>query len=115
MIEGVTIIETITQTVDKLEFSWVVITVLVALSLLVGIEAISNLRDKKILEGFLCLLVVVVSLLLGLYNTGVFVNNQQTETLYIVQIDDNVSVKEFCEKYEIVSIDGDKYTVRLRN
>ena len=114
--DGVTIIETISSEVQQgtMESPWIVIVALIAISLAAIYESLVNFASKRKLEGIAPLSVVIVSMFLGLSCLGVFNNNQHTETLYIVTIDETVTAKAFHENYEIVSVNNDTYTVRLK-
>lgn len=113
MIDGVTIIETISQSVETpMASPWIIVFALFGISIAAGVEALSYFKSKRIIEGTVASLVIVVSIFVGLFGCGVFKQKPQ-ETVYIVTIDDNVSAKEFHDMYDVVSINGDKYTVRL--
>ena len=112
MIEGVTVVETIAQeVVQSIEHPLIVILGLVAISIAAICESLSFFKGKRILEGAAMLSVVVVSLLVGLFSCGVIQPPKQ-ETLYVITVDDSVSAKELHENFEVISVSGDRYTVR---
>ena len=113
MIEGVTVVETIVQEiVQPIEQPLIVILGLLAISIAAICESLSFFKGKHILEGAAMLSVVAVSLFIGLFGCGIIQQPKQ-ETVYVITVDDTVSAKELHENFEVLSVDGDKYTVKL--
>ena len=115
MIEGVTVVETIAQEMAQpIEQPIIVILGLLAISIAAICESLSFFKGKHILEGAAMLSVIVVSLFVGLFSCGV-IRQPKQETLYIITVDDTVSAKELHENFDVISVNGDKYTVKLIN
>ena len=115
MIEGVTVVETITQELaTPIGNPIIVILGLVAISIAALCESLSFFKSKRLLEGALMLSVIIVSLFVGLFGCGVIQQPKQ-ETLYIITVDETVTAKELHENFEVISVNGDEYKVKVLN
>ena len=111
--DGVTVVETISKTVDGQPYPWILIVGLAVMSLIAICNAKDEFRHGRALEALIVLAVVPMSVLVGVVASVEWYQNLQSETVYIVQLDYSASAKEFYEKYEVLDVDEDKLTVRL--
>lgn len=72
-----------------------------------------SLRSKEWKASILCCVVAVI-FLYGIYLLIEDTRSAQENIEYIVTIDDSVSFKEFYNKYEIIEVNGDLYTIKER-
>lgn len=87
----------------------VMMVIATGLAIWIGVEEQSGTAGFK---SFL--LVLAVALVVSLLTAVATEHPTAYETHYKVTIDDNVSMNEFNEKYEIVSQEGKIYTIRER-
>ena len=87
---GITVVDTITNVSQASGFSWVTVLALLAFSIAVSYESITLFYDKKYLESLLTAAVVAVSILVGVQSS--VQKNEITETLpdYILEKYNNV-------------------------
>lgn len=114
MIDGVTILATeLTGSKDILLFA----TIMFGLSaLLILVLAIKKFMEERspgpaIMLLFLGLLEgVIFAILVNSYNIW----NPDEHKQYIVTIDDSVGFKEFYNNYKVLGVNGDLYTIEIR-
>ena len=68
--------------------------------------------SDKILTIFYIIFVISFSLFLMLFPISAFVEYGTFHTEYVVEVNDSVGFNEFYNHYDIISQDGDIYTVR---
>ena len=118
---GVTILNSM-EVVAETAYGWntkctISLCVMIAgLLLLLSMLWISGKWDKDVVNviGVICSLMFVF----GLVFTIVFYKTENPiayKTQYQVTADDSVSLNEFLERYDIISIDGKIYTVEEKN
>jgi len=121
MLEGIKIIKTLTET----KYTYGIINLIGGIALLVVglillsiiIVCITDLfKHKKIddLGSFIMCVILGVFLILSSISTigNYFTRTQYTTTKYQVIIDDNVKYNDFVNRYDIISHDGDIYTIK---
>ena len=114
--DGVTILnqfEVVTKTVFSWESFWW--GALAGAIIGFGVSVIFGLQEQEWLAFFVGLGVfcTLLGLLLGLLGGFVLMSTPvEYETHYEVSINENVSMKEFMDKYEIIETRGFIYTVR---
>ena len=87
----------------------VMMLIAISLAIWIGVEKQSGTAGIK---SFL--LVFVVALVVSVFTVLATEQPISYETHYKVIIDDNVSMNEFNEKYEIINQEGKIYTIRER-
>ena len=112
--EGITIIEEhFCRVVEITQL----ITICVFFTLLcVGILALYQFIYKNTENNFnkklsIVCSVLVVILCIALWTHQIY-NYNKTHFEYTIEVDDSVSFNDFFDRYEIVSVDGDKYRVK---
>lgn len=68
-------------------------------------------KSMKILT--LCCSIGIVIMCIALWTVQIC-NYNKTHYEYVVEVDDSVTFNDFFDRYEIVSVDGDRYRVKER-
>lgn len=115
MLEGIEILNKIEIMESPM---WITIAIIVcSVGILVGIgmffaDVITDFLDDK---WWISALIIVLSYI-GVLTMSILDKNLLTEPTgqykYQVTIDDNVSMNEFLEKYEIIEVNGKIYTIK---
>ena len=110
--DGVTILNTF---IEKLEVAqpWFTIGLVLTFGglfgfVVFGVIAGHDLSIFYTIMSIICCIGCFIGILIGQFAP------RETETRYQVIIDDSVNFNEFQERYEIIEVDGQIYTVRLR-
>ena len=108
MLDGVTLLHTFTSTTGTIWvwLLWIAFAVLAAATVYFWIVA-ANRRTVVHL-----LVALVITLLCFSCLGAAITTAPHTETLYKVTIDSNVSYREFTYYYEVVTVEGEIYTIR---
>ena len=111
--EGVTILsETVTRDISI--FGCIVLICLGIIWFIVGfICLVISIREFEVPFIILSLILIFPSVVSGI--VGIVHLSEKPYTVYKVTIDDDVSFKEFNEKYEIIKQDGLIYEVKERS
>lgn len=119
MIDGVTILnqfEVVTKTSFNWSSCWTGVFIALGLSLIVSI--IFGLKENDIVAGITIFIVMTLLLptMLGfMFGEIIFPKPIAYETHYEVTINDNVSMNDFYDKYELIEQRGKIYTVKEIN
>ena len=111
MMEGITVLSQnyISNTVGDIVLL-ILATLLFILALFVILYSLKIMREQDKSTGFLFLLFLLpIAVLFTVCLIGYVKNNPYTE--YKVTISNEVKLKEFNEKYEIIDQDGEIYTI----
>lgn len=112
--DGVTILEEISYRGYALDLA-IAFTIILVIALgrliYLGID-LCRTPGPLFAKSFLVILMVVIIVFGVNIMTIVFDAYNTVYTKYKVTIDDSVSFKEFTNRYEVISLDGDIYTVR---
>lgn len=112
--DGVTILEEISYrgyTLD-LAIAFTIIVIIVLGRLIYLFIDLFGTPGPLFAKSFLVISMVVTIVFCVTVMTIVFDAYNTVYTKYKVTIDDSVSFKEFTNRYEVISLDGDIYTVR---
>ena len=116
--DGVTILNTITENVSNTAGFLVVILIFSIMAIILSFIAIIEASNKfSEFNGF-----VIVFIITGIAGISFFIVSilelntapQEPQTLYEVTISDEVSFKDFTSKYEIIEQRGEIYIVKER-
>jgi hypothetical protein len=110
MLDGVTIIETVTKNRIKLSLA-IVLTVVIVVVCVTAICKIWNVCVHNHKRSATAISAIIIFMCVAMISV-VWIGHKTTNAEYIVTIDDNVPYKAFIEKYEVLSRDGDRYRVR---
>ena len=110
MIEGIKVLNKITEMTELPSWWGIGIIIIIGLILIIGIGW-SIVEDNG--ENF-CLVLVIGIFIMVWYMIIISLNIFQTPTgeyTYQVTIDDSVNLKEFDDKYNIIEHEGEIYTI----
>jgi hypothetical protein len=109
---GVTIIEEhicrVVEFVELVGFG-IFVTLLAAAALYFYWWVYNHTESNKMLPVICAVLLVVICIVFWIVQINRY---NVTYKEYTVTVDDSVSLNEFLERYEIVSVDGDEYRVK---
>lgn len=112
---GVEILTSAQVAVDA-AFNWIVFWGTIAISIIIAIGIIIDLRSDlnfnltdKVIVFFLS---IMFGLIFGYLGGWICTTNEIYETRYNVTISDEVLMKDFYEHYEVIDQDGKIFTVR---
>ena len=113
--EGVTILSEIVTW--DISISGVVLICVGIIFLIVGIlYLVASIQERLKSYAFISVIMILFSFAIGMIGIIKITNlSEEPYTVYKVTVDDDVSFKEFNEKYEIIKQDGLIYEVRERN
>ena len=116
--EGVQILnqfEVATETTFNWQAFWVGVLVGVGIALVAGIIFGLQERDWVAFLIMFTILAVFISGLIGFFAGHIFSIPHLDETHYEVTVNEEVNMKEFMDKYEILKTRGSIYTVREKS
>lgn len=110
MIDGINVLHTFQHTSGLFTSVglWIVFSVFVLATIYAWILVATRRTRPHVIVA------IVVSLLMFGFLFGATHTPVQTETRYKIIIDDDVSYREFTNMYEVLDVEGEIYTVRLR-
>lgn len=92
--------------------SWILLVIMLGLVCIGTVLFIYGLNKNKLGAVLLSAGCLILCLFAGFGAARLFPATEPEEIDYVVIFDDNYTVKELYEKYEIISVDGDLFTIR---
>lgn len=108
---GITILNTITETTWA-DITGIIFIACMAIGLLASLIALLSVEDYFKATPYIISFSVfcfIVALIIGIFGP------KREYTTYQVLIDDNVSMNEFYDKYEIINKQGEIYLIKEKN
>lgn len=92
----------------------IIATILMVIFVLIALFALIDNKDiLSIVAAIIAGVTITASIVCAILWETALVSTGEYE--YQVTVDDSVSMNEFYEKYEVISVEGKIYTIRLKN